>query len=332
MKIYLTDQHTGELITFIEYPEDYVLSHPDGVKEFLIQLNPDNPLAFEKKIFVDGVIANFIQPDFNHKFAHFVNVDQPYMQLHFELNGHTLYTPKAKHDMQCNIPQGSHCLMYFPALNGILNKTTNANVFRVEIEISLAYLNRIFNGDLSILGKFSNEIKNERPAMLGGRSYPITRQMRQILMEIYHCNFVSQFKKLYIEIKLQELLLLQINQISTDLALTSPPFNNADKERIAYTRELIDKNLQQPFSIEELAGLTGINRTKMQKDFKELFGSTIYGYIAEERMKQAKHLLLNEEYIKVSEVARKVGYKNANHFSTAFKKKFGYLPKSIKGQ
>jgi AraC-like DNA-binding protein len=42
-----------------------------------------------------------------------------------------------------------------------------------------------------------------------------------------------------------------------------------------------------------------------------------------------KAKLLLKEGKPVREVAFEVGYKNAHHFTTAFKKKFGYLPSKI---
>jgi AraC family transcriptional activator of pyochelin receptor len=41
-------------------------------------------------------------------------------------------------------------------------------------------------------------------------------------------------------------------------------------------------------------------------------------------------MLLLEEKMLVSEVAGTIGYKNANHFSTAFKRKFGITPKALR--
>ncbi|MEJ0054176.1 MAG: AraC family transcriptional regulator [Bacteroidota bacterium] len=45
-------------------------------------------------------------------------------------------------------------------------------------------------------------------------------------------------------------------------------------------------------------------------------------------MEHAWHLLKNENW-RVVEVAREVGYKNPNHFSTAFKRKYGISPSQL---
>jgi AraC-like DNA-binding protein len=46
-------------------------------------------------------------------------------------------------------------------------------------------------------------------------------------------------------------------------------------------------------------------------------------------MNRSKELLINED-MKIAEVAKLSGYKHASHFTTAFKKYFGYLPHQIK--
>ena len=65
--------------------------------------------------------------------------------------------------------------------------------------------------------------------------------------------------------------------------------------------------------------------------FKKVHGNSIFEYIIALRMEHARQLLL-EKNLMVTEVARTLGYKNPNHFSAAFKKKFGVCPTQIKVQ
>ncbi|TZF84099.1 helix-turn-helix transcriptional regulator [Pedobacter sp. BS3] len=174
------------------------------------------------------------------------------------------------------------------------------------------------------------QIGKERPVMLGGKSFPVTARIRSILMEMYHCHFVGSLKKIFIEGKLLELLSLQVEQMTFKKSGNSTVLKKDDIERIHYVKELLLQNLSNPHSIQDLASLAGMNRTKLQHSFKEVFGNTIYGYLADERMNKAMGLLKEDNYVKIAEIARQIGYKNPNHFSVAFKKKFGYLPKDVK--
>ena len=46
-------------------------------------------------------------------------------------------------------------------------------------------------------------------------------------------------------------------------------------------------------------------------------------------MEHAKKLILTGDY-RISDVARLTGYKHSTHFTTAFKKYFGFIPNSLK--
>ena len=67
---------------------------------------------------------------------------------------------------------------------------------------------------------------------------------------------------------------------------------------------------------------------KLKKSFKELFGIPVIEYLYNLKMEHARKMLY-EQGMYVSEVSSIVGYKNPNHFSTAFKRKFGVKPSKV---
>jgi AraC-like DNA-binding protein len=69
----------------------------------------------------------------------------------------------------------------------------------------------------------------------------------------------------------------------------------------------------------------GINDFKLKNGFKQLYGNTVFGLLFEERMQQAKVMLVDPE-ISIKELSMTVGYKNLSNFTSAFKKRFGYPP------
>lgn len=103
-----------------------------------------------------------------------------------------------------------------------------------------------------------------------------------------------------------------------------------DIEKLHEIRNLLLANRQIPFSIEELAKIAGINRTKLQAGFKELFGNTVFGYLSDQRLEDARRLILDGGNMSISEVAATAGYKNPQHFTAAFKRKFGVLPRDVR--
>jgi AraC family transcriptional activator of pyochelin receptor len=78
-----------------------------------------------------------------------------------------------------------------------------------------------------------------------------------------------------------------------------------------------------------LAKQFGTNTNKLMTLFKKVFGKSIFEFIGEQRMDHAMSLLRDGGYM-VVEVARTIGYKNPNHFSSAFKRRFGINPSDVK--
>ena len=67
---------------------------------------------------------------------------------------------------------------------------------------------------------------------------------------------------------------------------------------------------------------------KLKKGFRELFGTTVFGYVLQLRMHHARRLL--EQGTTVSEAAFMVGYQNVSSFCVEFRKRYGYSPGRIR--
>ena len=65
---------------------------------------------------------------------------------------------------------------------------------------------------------------------------------------------------------------------------------------------------------------------KLKEGFKELYGDTIYAYLLDHKMEEARRMLNSQKY-NVNEVGLKLGYSTASHFISAFKKQYGTTPK-----
>jgi len=113
----------------------------------------------------------------------------------------------------------------------------------------------------------------------------------------------------------------------------APPAKNfyrlsrRDRALLYSLREFVDANFAAEHSLKSLAREFGCNEFKLKTGFKSLFGTTIFNYLLSRKMDYAIDSLRKGNPVK--EVATAVGYKNSNHFSTAFKRHFGVKPSSI---
>lgn len=258
-----------------------------------------------------------------------VESDSPYLEMHFELDGGSSYKCESGKSMDINYSSGCHTLYYLPELKGFVRTQKHPHRRYFEIQLSIEFLTRIFGNDLSFLKQFGENIENNKPVMLGGKTMTITSDMHRIILDIRSCPYAGILKKVYVEAKVIELLSLQIAQANTEVSLKKSHLPKADIEKLYHAKELVMANITEPYSLTQLARITGLNSFKLKEGFKELFDNTVFGYLADIRMQQAHALLKRNEH-SISEIAHLIGYKNPHHFSAAFKKKYGIVPSKLK--
>lgn len=147
-------------------------------------------------------------------------------------------------------------------------------------------------------------------------------EVNLILNDLFNKNINQKIKKIYLEAKIYDLLILFITKAEQNQSFS---MKKDDVDKILKAKHIVESNIQTPNSLIELSRRVGINDYKLKKGFKEITGNTVFGYLYEVRMKHAFQLLSNEQK-SVGEVAFLVGYKNAQHFTAAFKKKYNILP------
>lgn len=161
------------------------------------------------------------------------------------------------------------------------------------------------------------------------KTAPVSPEMYFVIANIRNCPYSGTMKRLYMESKLMELYLLQMNSLAASDLHATTKLKKADIEKIYEAKEFIDKYYGEACSIIGLSSHIGLNQQKLKTGFREVLGTTVFGYLSEVRMQEAKRMLIEEKKY-VGEVAYNVGYKNPHHFSAAFKRKFGLLPGELR--
>ena len=127
-----------------------------------------------------------------------------------------------------------------------------------------------------------------------------------------------------------ELLVLQADSHSRAASLkTSFVKSDYDRDRIIFARDYMLQHMDVPPTIPELARIAGINEFKLKKGYKEIFGTTIFGHLAEVRLQMAKDAL-QEGKKSISAIAFDLGYSSVQHFSVSFRKRFNMSPRQVK--
>lgn len=160
----------------------------------------------------------------------------------------------------------------------------------------------------------------------------ITPQMQMALQQILHCPYIGAIARMYWESKVWELMALQLAQITEDRAKPSKhTLKKEERDRLYLAQTILRDRLDSPPSLKDLAQQVGLNECSLKRGFRQLFDTTVFGYLYQQRMEYARQLLQQRE-LNVSQVAKKVGYVSQSRFATAFRKKFGVNPKAFMRQ
>lgn len=150
---------------------------------------------------------------------------------------------------------------------------------------------------------------------------------QRIISDIENCPLQGSLGNVMLEGSLQQLIAWQLHQLATP-AHAKENISARDKEILYAVKDYITTHLHYDHSILNLSRQFGINQTKLKKYFKSLFGVPVIEYVFNQKMEHARTLLYDKDMY-VVEVARITGYKNPQHFSTAFKRKYGVNPSGM---
>ncbi|MDR6782714.1 AraC-like DNA-binding protein [Pedobacter africanus] len=92
--------------------------------------------------------------------------------------------------------------------------------------------------------------------------------------------------------------------------------------------EFLNDNYMDDLTMEQIASYTGRSLATFKRDFQKISSLSPQKWLIKRRL-EAAYVKLKEEGKKVQEVYVEVGFRNPSHFSTAFKKQYGFPPTEI---
>lgn len=181
-------------------------------------------------------------------------------------------------------------------------------------------------GQLDVLPRsLQRYLETENIAFLNhyrlGQTMP---EMQWVLQQILDCPFAGATRNLYLEAKSLELVALRLEPMTAGERelVRSPHLKPFDIDQLYQAREILRNRFTDPPSLLELAQQVGLNDYKLKLGFKQIFGTTVFGYVWERRMQTARELLHTQQMM-IQTVAVLVGYACPSRFTAAFKKRFG---------
>jgi AraC-like DNA-binding protein len=151
--------------------------------------------------------------------------------------------------------------------------------------------------------------------------------MAIVLNQIINYNLNTNLRELYSKAKVYELLSLYFNK-GEDVNIEQCPFlaDESNVLKIKEAKDIIIQRISEPPTLAELSNEIDLSLKKLKEGFKQIYGTTVYGFLFDYKMELARKLLESRAH-NVNEVGLKVGYSTASHFIAAFKKQYGITPK-----
>lgn len=95
-------------------------------------------------------------------------------------------------------------------------------------------------------------------------------------------------------------------------------------DRFALYADTIERDLTEPLDLRQLAGLTGVTRFQVIRDFKRMTGLTPGTYLRNRRLRHAAHLIRHGAA--AVEAAASAGFSDQSHLSRTFRRIHGITP------
>lgn len=99
-----------------------------------------------------------------------------------------------------------------------------------------------------------------------------------------------------------------------------------DEQLFARALAMLDKRMDNPPGLTEMAAALCTNERKLTDLFREKVGLTVFEYFSELRLETARHLLEGST-MQIQAIATHVGYRNAGDFTRAYRRRYGTSPR-----
>ncbi len=289
------------------HPEDAVFLLPEQVGSgYLMQTRLRN-----------GMGISWSRMELREPVVMDVGVRYPHMELSFTLEGDGSWSRHGT-NREYGLSGGTGNLMYMHNECFHAEQYAGKPIDHMEVRIDFARWQHLLSS-----------LPWPAEASFYCRPCPLTPHVRHIIEELRGCSYSGAIRQLYLEGKCMELIAVCLDESGGGegelLQDAARGLRKSDAEALTQARDILARTWQEPPGLMQLARMVGLNDFKLKSGFKELFGTTVFGYVRRMRMQEAR-LLLEKGQANVSEAAYRVGYTNVSHFASQFHKAFGSSP------
>lgn len=163
--------------------------------------------------------------------------------------------------------------------------------------------------------------------MPAAKVLPMPAHVSAPLRACMSASLQGPLQKLFTQSKVLEYLCTLANHVITD-SPPLPPLSRKNERIRALHDQLIRLEGKLP-ALEVLSEQFGMSARHLNEEFSRTYGQPIYAFISDRRLNDAHVAICNSD-VPLKTLAARLGYSHVNHFNSAFKKKFGVAPGSLR--
>lgn len=178
------------------------------------------------------------------------------------------------------------------------------------------YLSHKLNGEIINLDHAFQTLTN-------GFEHP---QLILLMKQIQSYTGYGPSAKLFYEGKVLEAVALILDEVSRSRESKRKLHMTAeDEENLNAAVQYIDHHYAFGITLAQLSKISFMGTTKLKTAFREYIGCSISEYLIQKRIDHAQHLLIATD-LSIAEIAKAVGYKRSDSFSSQFLRITGLRP------
>ncbi len=208
-------------------------------------------------------------------------------------------------------------------LGSLLSNQPEGGVYTLVIHFNRNVLNKVFEG--------------EKPQLWEELQKPVTQFVVQSatsnIIKHYFDSIIQFFQnkealsESILRVKLKEIILLLLQSDNSEYV--KQIVRSLFSEREFTFKELVEANIENTSSVEELAMATNCSISTFKRKFKECFNTSPAKYqLIKKTEKVAKKLVTTDDSI--SSIGYQCGFNSPEHLSRVFKQHYGVSPKNYR--
>jgi len=285
--------------------------------------------GFQHVTLNSGIELTFIDCNPNVISIPIFKIDQAPLQFAFHISGkgrcHLTHYLGIKETVDAG--PGKTIISFNPESKCRVEPLGRQRIRVLNIYLSPYLLYTLLNEDLDQMPLELRSVLDDSGIVPYNRLANITPRIRMTLDQILNCPYQGALRQMYLEGKALELIVHQLSQLSAPEAVQRNHLRLRpdDLDRIHKAKDILLSDMENPPSLLELARKAGLNDTKLKRGFRQVFGTTVFGFFRHHRIDKSRELL-NQGKLNLDEIAYLSGFCDTSHFIKDFSKHFGTTP------